>query len=124
MTSKRWPPRSPASTLPYSATSHAGAKLVLQVGGVEPDALQRVAPLADGHLEDRHAARAEQAEGADFGDDAGHLAHAQLADAARVQAVFVAEGQVVEQVFDGGDALLQQDLRRTSARCLLRTARW
>ena len=90
---------------------HAGAKLVLQVGGVKPNALQRVAPLADGHLEDRHAARAEQSEGAHVGDDAGHLAHAKLADAARVQAIFVAEGQVVEQVFDGCNALLQQDLR-------------
>ena len=58
----------------------------------------------------RHAASAEQAEGAHFGYDAGHLAHAQLADAARIQAVLVAEGQVVEQVFDRADALLQQDL--------------
>src|ERR1035437_1698359 len=41
---------------------HAGAKLVLQVGGVKPYALQRVPPLADGHLEDRHTARAEQSD--------------------------------------------------------------
>ena len=89
---------------------HAGAKLVLQIGRVEPDALQRVAALADGHLEEGHAAGAEEAEGAHLGDDAGHLARPQLADAARIQAIFVAEGQIVEQVLDRADALLQQDL--------------
>ena len=89
---------------------HAGAKLVLQVGGVEPHALQRVTPLSDGHLEDGHAARAEQSEGAHLGDNAGHLAGAQLANAARIEPVFVAEGQIVEQVLDRADALLQQNL--------------
>ena len=53
---------------------HSGTKLVLQIGGVEPDALQGVAALTDRHLEQWHAARAEQAEGAHFGYDAGHLA--------------------------------------------------
>src|ERR1035438_2754703 len=90
---------------------HAGAKLVLQVGGVEPHALQRVTPLADGHLEDGHAARAEQSEGAHLGDDAGHLAGAQLANATGIEPVLVAEGQIVKQVFYGADALLQQNLR-------------
>src|SRR5664279_2186650 len=89
---------------------HAGAKLVLQVGGVEPHALQRVTPLADGHLEDGHAARAEQSEGAHLGDDAGHLAGAQLANATGIEPVFVAEGQIVKQVLDGADALFQQNL--------------
>ena len=70
---------------------HAGAELVLQIRGIEPDALQRVAALADGHLEERHAAGAKEAEGADLGDDAGHLARTQLANAARIQAIFVAE---------------------------------
>ncbi len=63
----------------------------------------------------RHAAGAEEAEGADFGDDAGHLAGAQFADAARIQPVFVAKRQVVEQVFDGADALFQQDLGKARA---------
>src|ERR1019366_5011392 len=88
---------------------HAGAKLVLQVGGVEPHALQRVTPLSDGHLEDGHAARAEQAEGAYLGDNAGHLAGAQLANAPRIEPVFVAEGQIVKQVLDRAYALLQQN---------------
>ena len=82
---------------------------------VEPDALERVAPLADGHFENGHAAGAEEAEGADFGDDAGHLAGAELANAARVEAIFVAEGQVVEQVFDRADAFFQQDLGKSRA---------
>ena len=66
----------------------------------------------------RHAAGAEEAEGAHLGDDAGHLADAQLADAARIQPVFVAEGQVVEQVLDRADALLQQDLGEARADAL------
>ena len=89
---------------------HAGAKFVAQVAAVEPQALQGVAALAHGHLKDGHAAGAKQAEGAHLGDDAGHLARAQLADAARVQPVFIAKRQVVEQVFNGGDALVQQHL--------------
>ena len=56
-----------------------------------------------------------RAEGADLGDDAGHLADAQLADAAWVQTVFVAEGQVVEQVLDRADALLQQNFGEPGA---------
>ena len=87
-----------------------GAELVFQVSGVKPDALQRVATLAHRHLKQRHAPGAKQAEGAHLGDDAGHLARAQFVDAARIQPVFVAEGQVVQQVFDRRDPLFQQDL--------------
>ncbi len=60
-------------------------------------------------------ARAEKAEGADFGDDAGHLARAQLADATRIQPVFIAKRQVVEQVLDRANAFVQQDLGKAWA---------
>ena len=43
---------------------------------------------------------------------------AQLADAARIQPVFIAKRQVVEQVLDRADALLQQDLGNTAGQCL------
>src|SRR5208283_4032885 len=89
---------------------HSGTKFVLQVRGVEPYALQRVTALANRHLEDGHSARAEQSTGAYLCDDAGHLTRAQFADTARVQAVFVTERQVVEQILDRCDALLQQNL--------------
>ncbi len=66
-----------ASTLPYKATSIPGAKLVLQVRRVEPEAFQGVAALPHGHLKDRHAAGAKQPEGTDLGNHAGHLARPQ-----------------------------------------------
>ncbi len=94
---------------------HSGAELVLEIRGVEPDTLQGVAALANGHFEQRHAAGAEEAERAHLGDDAGHLARAQFADAAWVQPVFVAERQIIEQVLDRGDALFQQDLGKARA---------
>ena len=94
---------------------HAGSKFVFQICCVEPDALQGVAALADSHLEDGHAARAKEAEGAYFGDNAGHLPRAQLADAARIQAIFIAKRQVVEQVFDCAEAFFQQDLGKSRA---------
>ena len=94
---------------------HAGAKLVLKIRRVEPGALQRVAPLADGHLEDGHAAGAKEAEGADLSNHAGHFAGSELADAARIQAIFIAEWQVVEQILDGADALFQQNFGKARA---------
>ncbi len=60
--------------------------------------------LACGHLKDRHAAGPKKPGGAYFGDDGGHFAGGQFGDGARVEAIFVAEGQIVEQVFDGADA--------------------
>src|SRR5262249_44453218 len=87
----------------------AGLEAIAQVFAVKPDALERGASLAGHQLKDRHAlARAENSGVAHLGDHGSHLARAQLADAARIQPVFIAERQVVEQVFDGGDALLLQ----------------
>ena len=97
---------------------HAGAEFVLEIRRVKPNTFQRVAALADGHLEQRHAAGAKESEGADLGDNAGHLAGTQFADAARVEPVFVAKRQVVEQVLDVADALLQQDFGEARANAL------
>ncbi len=97
---------------------HTRAKLVFQVSGVEPDALQGVASLAHRHFKQRHLARTKQAKRANFGDNAGHLARAQLVDAARIQPVFVAKRQVIQQVFDRRDPLLQQDLGDLRANAL------
>ena len=88
-----------------------GMKLVLQVGPVEPHALQRQAALAQGHLEDRHAPRPQQCRPAHLGDHARHLARLQLVQAARILPVFVAKGKVVEQVFGGLDVLGGKHLR-------------
>ena len=78
-----------------------GVEFALEIGGVEPDALERMAALADGQFEDRHAAGAEQDCAAHFGDDAGRFAGLQFVEAARVLAILVAKGQMVEQVFGG-----------------------
>ena len=62
------------------------------------------------HLEDGHAPGAEQPRAADLSDHAGHLTLAQLGNAARVQTVFIAKRQIVEQVFDRVQALGRQQV--------------
>ena len=81
------------------------------------------AALSDGELEDRHAAGAEQARVADFGDDRGHFSRAQFGDGARIQAVFVAEGQIVQQVIDGVNTFGGQHFGQAWANALDDTAR-
>jgi hypothetical protein len=71
--------------------------------------------LANGELEDGHAARAEQSGVAYFGNDSGHFARPQLGYRTRVEAVFVAEGQVVEQVVNRADALGCEDFGQARA---------
>jgi hypothetical protein len=61
---------------------------------------------ADGHFEDGGGAGAEQDGAADFADERGHVAGLVVAEGLGVEAVFVAEGQVVEEVFDGVDTAL------------------
>jgi len=46
-----------------------------------------------------HLARPQQHRAAHLGNHAGRLAGLQLVQAARILAVFIAEGEVVEQVF-------------------------
>ena len=76
-------------------------KLVLQICGVEPQALQSAAALANRELKNRHAACAKQSGVADFGNYRRHFSCAQFGDRARVQPVFIAKGQIVQQVVDG-----------------------
>jgi len=59
---------------------------------------------ADGHLEDGGGAGAEEDGAADFADEGGHISGVVLRERFGVEAVFVAEGQVVEEVFHGFDA--------------------
>jgi len=86
-----------------------GLKTALQIRRIKPDALQPCAALADRELENRHAPRAKQPRIADLGNHCRHLSRAQLGNGTRVQPVFVAERQVVEQIVDGGKALGRQD---------------
>ena len=94
-----------------------GMELALKIAAMEPDALERVAPLADGEFEDGHLSRAQQNGAADLCDDAGHFAGLQFIETARILAVLIAKGEVVEQVFGGLDAFCGEDLRyaRTDA---------
>ena len=59
---------------------------------------------ADGHLEDGCGAGAEEDGAADFADEGGHVPGVVLRERLGVETVFVAEGQVVEEVFHGFDA--------------------
>ena len=95
-----------------------GLETVAQISGVEPDALQAASALAGRHLKNGHAAGAEQARGADFGDDRGHLSRAQFGNSTRIDAVLVAKGQVMKQIVDGTDALGAQHFGQTRADAL------
>jgi hypothetical protein len=97
----------------------AGFEAITQIFTVEPYAFQGGASLASNQLKNRHAvARAKHGGVADFSDHGGHLAGAQLTNAARVQPIFVPEGQVIEQVFNGGNILLRQPFGNARANAL------
>src|SRR5208283_4139084 len=78
-------------------------EFVLQVGGMKPKAAQPGASLADGELKNRHAAGAEQPRVAHFPDHGRHLTRTQLRNAPRIQPVFIAKWQIMEQVADRVD---------------------
>ena len=63
---------------------------------------------ADRHFEDGTGAGAEEDGAADLADERGHVSGLVEREWPGVEAIFVAEGQVVEQVFDGGDAAFGQ----------------
>src|ERR1700761_1142744 len=85
--------------------SLASLKAVLQIGATKPDALQRSDALSKRHLEDGHCAGAQQDGAAYFANDACHLAGDQFIESARIGAVFIAEGKMIEKVFRGADFL-------------------
>ncbi len=87
----------------------AGVEAALQIAAIEPHAFHGQITLADGHFEDGHAAGAEERGAADLGDDGGGFAGLELVERARVLAVFVAEGQVVEEIFGDEDAFFFED---------------
>jgi hypothetical protein len=58
---------------------------------------------AYGHFEDGAGAGAEEDGAADFADEGGHVSGVVEGEGLGVEAVFVAEGEVVEEVFDGVD---------------------
>ena len=87
-----------------------GQEFVFEIRRIKPDALEGVAALADGELEERHAARAQQSRAAHFADDAGHFARLQFVEADGILAVLIAEGKVVEQILGGQDAFFGEHL--------------
>ncbi len=103
----------------------AGVELVFEVGAMEPEAFDGFEDEAggggeealhglfgvgggwgdaDGHFEDGAGAGAEEDGAADFADEGGHVSGVVAGERAGVEAVLVAEGEVVEEVFDGDDA--------------------
>ncbi len=71
--------------------------------------------MANRHLKDRHSAGAEQTRIADFGDDGRHLAGAEFGNATGIQAVFIAERQVMQEIVNGFDALGGQNFGEARA---------
>src|SRR3990172_7620898 len=68
-------------------------------------------PLPEGRMEGAAAAApvAHQAGGQDLGLDAGNDAGPELSDGREADAIFIAEREIVEQVFEGLYALLFQE---------------
>ena len=94
-----------------------GRELVLQVGGVKPQAAQPRASLPDRELEDRHASRAEQAGIPHFPNHRRHLSRSQFRNPTRIQPVFITKGKIMKQVADSVNSLAGKNLSdaRTNA---------
>ncbi len=88
----------------------ADFEAAFEVGAVEPHALERGEALADGHLEEGAGAGAEEGGAANLGDDGGHGSGDEVCQRDRVEAVLVAKGEVVEEVFDSLDPALGEAL--------------
>ena len=106
--------------LDLSVHSHRlpGVEFPIQIGTIEPDAFEGQAALPHGQLEDGRLAGAQQDRTAHLGDHTGHFARLQFVQAARVLAILIAEGQVVEQVLGGLDALEGEHLRHLGSNAL------
>ncbi len=92
----------------------AELEFVFEVSAVEPDALDGPQALAERQLEHWPGACAQEDAATHLADNRGHGAGDERGHGLRVEAVLVAEGEVIEEVFDcvdaaggeaGGDAL-------------------
>ncbi len=90
----------------------AGLELILQIGGIEPEAFQARSSLAHGELEDGHAAGAKQPRVANFADHGGHFAGTQFGNAAGIHPVFIAKGQIIQQIAHRDNALGGKNFRQ------------
>ena len=79
----------------------AEGEAIFEVSAIEPHGLDGGGALADSHLEEGHAGGAEEGGATDLADDGGHGAGFELGDGLGMEAVFVAEGEMVKEVFDG-----------------------
>jgi hypothetical protein len=79
-----------------------------QVAAVEKPNVHRAGSVADGYVEDGAAAALEADRGApsacDFGENCLNLARNYFGDWSETEAVFVAEGEIAEEIADGDDA--------------------
>jgi hypothetical protein len=80
---------------------------------MNPDALEAVRSHPNGHLEDRHSAGSKQSRSPDLGDNTRHFARLQFMNGARIEAIFVSKGKVVQQIFGGLDPFGFDALRKT-----------
>src|ERR1700733_156603 len=87
-----------------------GREPVLQVRCIKPKAAKARPPLSNGELENRDAPGAEQSGASHLADHRGHLAGAQLGNPARIQPVFVAKRQIMQQVANRVDTLGGENL--------------
>src|SRR5690242_7279842 len=76
----------------------AGLEPVAQVLAMKPDALERRPSLSRNHFKNGHRARAEHGSIANFGNHRGHFAWFEFGNSSRVQAIFIAEGEIIEQI--------------------------
>ena len=74
---------------------------VLEIPAVEPHGFDGGGALADGHFEEGHAGGAKEGGATDLAENGGHRSGFELGDGLGVETIFVAEGEVVEEVFDG-----------------------
>jgi hypothetical protein len=87
-----------------------GLEAIFQIRATKPDAFERAGALTKRHLEDRHRSRAQQHRSAHFADDARHLAADEFMQSPGIGAIFIAEGEVIEQIFCGADLFFGERL--------------
>src|SRR4029077_13079345 len=96
-----------------------GPELVFQVSTMEPSAFQGVTFLACGHVKDiQTGAGAKQTRSTDFRNHARHLTRAKLRYATGIHPVFIAERQVIQEVFDRSNPFGSQNIPEMRADAL------